>query len=108
MKKFSETQPVQDKEEREQIKAGQIIVLSGFIIQDSRKYPEGIAKINGNDMEGNVHKYWTTGKAIINQLLNMESSVGATDHIFKEKIAVKVVTEKSKTGQEYLSFADPS
>ena len=106
MKKFSETQPVQDNEEREQIKTGMIFVISGFVIQDSKKYKEGVAKINGNDTEGKEHKYWTTGAVIIHQLKNMAESVGIDSGKLKEKIMVRVITVKGKSGQDYLSLSD--
>jgi hypothetical protein len=110
MKKFSDTQPKQDQEkDRDQLKAGVFFVITGYFKQESSKYPEGIAKINGYDIIGKKPvKYWYTGKAVIHQLDNMKKTVGMMEDgiSFKEEIKVTVVEVKSDKGK-YLSLADP-
>ena len=108
MKKFSETQPVQEREtEREQLRAGIQFTLTGFVIQKRTRFPEGIAKINGLDMKtGQTFKFWYTGKAVIHQLSEMQKNVGMDAGDFNEPIGVRVVKIKAEKG-DYLSFADP-
>ena len=108
MKKFSETQPVQEREtDREQLRAGIQFALIGFVIQKSTRFPEGIAKINGLDMKtGQTFKFWYTGKAVIHQLSDMQKSVGMDAGDFNEPIGVRVVKIKAEKG-DYLSFTDP-
>jgi hypothetical protein len=110
MKKFSETQPANEKEtDRNQLKSGDKFTLTGFIIQPSIKYPDGISKINGLDMRsGQIVKFWTTGQAIKTQLKNIEVSCGLTvNGDLKERVGVLVIEKTSEKGRTYLSFADP-
>ena len=110
MKKFSDTQPVQQprEDDREQLKAGAAFILTGFVIQPSAKYKDGIARINGqNIIDKTAVKYWYSGKAIIHQLDNMAKSIGVDAGLLKEPIRVVVVEVKGERGK-YLSFADPA
>lgn len=108
-KKFSETQPVNELEQdRLQLKVGDKFTVTGFIIQDSEKYPDGICKINGMSMkDGSIVKYWTTGMAIRTQLKNMADSVGIESGKFKINVGAMVIEKKSKAGKMYLTFTDP-
>ena len=108
MKKFSETQPAQEREtDREQLRTGIQFTITGFVIQKSTRFPEGIAKINGLDMKtGQTFKFWYTGKAVIHQLSEMQKSVGMDAGNFNEPIGVRVVKIKAEKG-DYLSYADP-
>ncbi len=107
MKKFSETQPVQEQEtDRDPLKCG-LFVITGYVLVPSGKYKDGVARINGYDPKTKAfHKYWYTGKAIVHQLENMKKSVGMDGPIFKEEITVEVVEVKGEKGK-YLSLADP-
>ncbi len=108
MKKFSDTQPVQEKEtDRLPLKAGLVFVLTGFIFAPSKKCPEGVSRLNGRDPATNaLVKYWYCGKAVLHQLKNMEKSIGIDSGQLKEEIKVKVVEVKGEKGA-YLSLADP-
>ena len=104
MKKFSETQRETD---REQLRTGIQFTLTGFVIQKSTRFPEGIAKINGLDPKtGQTVKFWYTGKAVIHQLSKMQKSVGMDAGNFNEPIGVLVVRVESDKGN-YLSLTDP-
>lgn len=110
MKKFSDTQPVQQPREndREQLKAGAAFILTGFIIQPSSKYKDGIARINGqNIIDNKPVKFWYSGKAVIHQLQNIAKSVGCDSGFLNEPIRVMVIEVKGDKGK-YLSFADPA
>jgi len=114
MKKFSETQPELEREEdRFQLVPGDHFVITGFVMQNSRKYEKGIAKINGYEHviveeleETVVVKRWTTGVAIINQLDNMAKKIGIDAGQLKDGVRVAVITVDGPNGA-YLSFADP-
>jgi hypothetical protein len=111
MKKFSETQPAKqeivDEPDRIPLKSRVLFILTGYVMIPSKKYPDGVAKINGHDLiTGKDVKFRTTGKAIIHQLSNMEGTIGIEDHKFKEQVRVRV-TEIKGEGGYYLSFADP-
>lgn len=108
MKKFSDTQPVIVKEDdRLPLKVGECFILTWFQIAPSKKYKDGIAKINGqNIIDNKLVKFWYSGKAVIHQLQNMAGSVGEDSGILKEPVRVMVVEVKGEKGS-YLSFADP-
>jgi hypothetical protein len=108
MKKFSETQPVQVREDdRLPLKEGACFILTGFVIGPSAKYKDGIAKMNGqNIIDKKPVKFWYSGKAVIHQLNEMGKSVGITAGLLKEPVRVMVVTVKGEKGS-YLSLADP-
>jgi hypothetical protein len=108
MKKFSDTQPVQVREDdRFPLKEGECFILTGFVITPSGKYKDGIAKINGqNIVDNKLVKFWYSGKAVIHQLDEMGKSVGINSGLLKEPVRVMVVTVKGEKGS-YLSLADP-
>ena len=111
MKKFSETQPEHEQEEgRYPLKPGDTFILTGYVLQKSRKYSAGVAKINGFESDaisnGIAVKYRTTGIVIISQLANIAESVGIDAGEFKEEISVTVVEVQGENGV-YFSFADP-
>lgn len=109
MKKFSDTQPAKQEAEtdRQQLKAGELFILTGFVMTPSKKYPNGVAKINGYDLiTKQVRKYWTTGQAIIHQLDGMKQTIGTDGGRFNEEVRVRVTEIKGEKGY-YLSFADP-
>ena len=107
MKKFSDTQPVQVREDdRLPLKAGECFILTGFVIAPSNKYKDGVAKLNGqNIIDNKLVKFWYSGKAVIHQLKNMETTIGVSAGLLKEPIRVMVVTIKGEKGS-YLSLAD--
>ena len=110
MKKFSDTQPEQQPREtdREQLKAGAAFILTGFVIQPSAKYKDGIARINGqNIIDNKPVKFWYSGKAVIHQLENMAKSIGIESGLLKEPVRVMIIEVNGKGGK-YLSFADPA
>jgi hypothetical protein len=109
MKKFSDTQPVTVKEDdRFPLKEGESFILTGFVITPSAKYKDGIAKLNGqNIIDNKLVKFWYSGKAVIHQLKNMETTIGVSAGLLKEPIRVMIVTVKGEKGS-YLSLADPS
>ena len=110
MKKFSDTQPVQQprEDDREQLKAGAVFILTGFVIQPSSKYKDGIARINGqNVIDNKVVKFWYSGKAVIHQLENVAKIIGIEAGLLKEPVRVMVIEVKGEKGK-YLSLADPA
>jgi len=109
-KKFSETQPVNEQEkDRFQLKVGDRFTLTGFVVQGSEKYKDGIAKINGRDGKtGMTVKFWTTAAAIHHQLQNMAESVGIEAGQLQTPVGVEVFEKKSKAGKMYLTFGDPT
>lgn len=110
MKKFSDTQPVQQprEDDRSQLKAGESFILTGFVIQPSAKYKDGIAKINGqNIIDNKAVKYWYSGKAVIHQLQNAAKSVGCDSGLLNEPVRVTVIEKNGEKGK-YLSLADPA
>jgi hypothetical protein len=108
MKKFSDSQPVQEKEtDRFPLKVGMVFILTGFVFAPSKKCPEGVSRLNGRDPATNAPiKCWYCGKAVLHQLKNMEKSIGIESGLLKEEIRVKVVEIKGEKGA-YLSLADP-
>jgi hypothetical protein len=107
-KKFSETQPVNEKEDdRFQLKIGDNFTITGFVIQESRKYKDGISKINGLNKDGSIVKFWTTSQPIHNQLQNMADSMGIDSGKLKTNVGVMVIEATSKEGRKYLTFDDP-
>ena len=108
---FSDTQPkIEEEEDRYPLKPGDTFVLTGYVIQPSRKYSRGVAKINGFKSDaisnGIAVKYRTTGIAIISQLTNIAESVGIDAGKFKDEIPVTVVEIQGENGT-YFSFTDP-
>ena len=107
-KKFSETQPTTEQEkDRFQLKVGDKFTITGFVIQPSEKYKDGICKINGIVPAGQIVKYWSTGQAIHTQLKNMAETVGIDAGSLKTNVGVQVFEKKSATGRMYLTFGDP-
>lgn len=108
MKKFSETQPKLEPEtDRAQLKRGDTFILTGFVNVESKKFPLGIMRINGLSKEtGYPVKYWTTGVAIHNQLLNIGRDCGVDAGELRERVDILVSSVKTKNG-EYLTFVDP-
>jgi hypothetical protein len=109
MKKFSDTQPAKQEPEddRPALKTGELFVLTGFVMTPSKKYPNGVAKINGYDLiTKEIRKFHTTGVAIIHQLANMADTQGIDAGKLKEEVKVRVTEIKGEKGY-YLSFADP-
>jgi hypothetical protein len=108
MKKFSDTQPIMEKEtDRFPLKAGTTFILTGFVFAPSKKCPEGVSRLTGRDpISNSMVKYWYCGKAVLHQLKNMEKSIGIESGLLKEEIRVKVVEIKGEKGA-YLSLADP-
>ena len=112
MRTFSETQPKQEQEtDRLPLKEalGKVIVITGYIKQESSKFPDGVARINGYDMADPARKllkFWYTGKAVIHQLDNMTKSVGTDGGIFHEGIRTRITEVKAEKGK-YLLLADP-
>jgi hypothetical protein len=113
MKTFSETQPKQEQEtDRAPLKDAldKVIIITGYVKQDSAKYPDGVARINAYDPADpakKLLKFWYTGKAVIHQLDNMKKSVGMMQiGLFDEGIKTKVTEVKAEKGK-YLALADP-
>jgi hypothetical protein len=108
VKKFSETQPKNEQEDdRQQLKVGDKFTVTGFVIQPSERFKDGICKINGLSLkDGTVVKYWTTGQAVHTQLMNMANSVGIDSGALKTNVGVQVYEKKSATGRMYLTLGD--
>lgn len=111
IKKFSETQPEPQEQEKDryELKEGLLFVIDGIVIVPSVKY-EFIGKVNGYDLITKARlKYRTTSKVLIGQMEHMMKRDPSQDKTqLKDHIKVKVESHKAeKSGRMFLTFADP-
>jgi hypothetical protein len=90
-----------DEPDRYPLQAGIRLVITDFILTNSRKYgPDSIAKINGYDLPTKQPlKYRTTAKKVIQQLKDLEIAAGKDDNgKLKSEVKVLVGTYKGENG----------
>lgn len=111
IKKFSETQPKPQEQEKDrfELKEGLHFVIDGIVIVPSAKY-KSIGKVNGYDLITKARlKYRTTSKVLIGQMEHMMKQDPSQDKTqLKDHIEVKVELHPAeKSGLMFLTFVDP-
>lgn len=111
IKKFSQTQPEPQEQEKDryELKEGLLFVIDGIVIVPSAKY-EFIGKVNGYDLITKARlKYRTTSKVLIGQMEHMMKQDPSQDKMaLQDHVKVKVEQHKAeKSGRMFLTFVDP-